>query len=218
MTPTIKFERVVRDCPANDHQTDPRKRINDFNVLIDGEHRAIFKRVYLGKGYELHDADARPLCGYEWRKHIGFAVDKQAHFEATIQDKLASIPTLAQMAALRAAEAAEKARQEAAEAEDRRVRRIQAAGVELYEALKACVTAMQIVHGLFDWRPLRSARLKVRAWRTRHEDPQAQEAHAGGAGSRSARACRLPHGARRAPRRPPLRALRYPLEGSRRAP
>lgn len=139
-TTTFRFERVERDCPANQNRRangDTLHIIYDFEVWIDGEHRATFKKADTGKGYELHDADGRPLLGQTWRKHIGKThVDKKAEFEATIQDKLALIPTLADMARMRDEEGADKARQEAAEREERLQRRIKAKGLDLFVALQ----------------------------------------------------------------------------------
>jgi hypothetical protein len=139
LTQSIAIERVDRDCPYNDRlrgERDTRNLIRDFKVLIDGEHRATFKKVTVGRGYELYDADHRPI-GAGYYKHIGYSVGTQSEFLKTVDHFLesAEIPTLARMAELREIDAAEKLRKQAARAEARRIHHIQSTGVELYNAL-----------------------------------------------------------------------------------
>lgn len=141
--PTITFTRIERDCPANKNGRNPptgrnRQLIYDYNVLIGGEHRLTMQRIYTGKGYEISDADGRPIGASEWRKNIGQKVDTQGDFEEAVTTLLKKglIPTLAEMADKRVAEQAERERKAAEEVEAQRVQRIQRAGVNLYVALK----------------------------------------------------------------------------------
>lgn len=136
----ITFERFKRDCPANKNLRNPltghtRLPIYDWNVMIDGEHRATAKRIYTGRGYEIYDADDRAIAG---RNGIGQKVDSQANFEGVVAQLLRAgmIPTLAEMAEMRAAEQTKREHVAAEEAEANRVWQIKGAGVDLYDALR----------------------------------------------------------------------------------
>jgi len=99
----ITFQRVIRDCPANDAQTDPRQLIADFDVYIGGEHRATWSRESYSKGYSLYGLDREPIYSehangrpdYNMR-HCRTKVDKKADFAAVTEGLLMSnlIPTL----------------------------------------------------------------------------------------------------------------------------
>jgi len=58
---TIEFERVIRDCKANDRCNDPRFLIADYDVVIDGTVRATFSRNAGSKGYRLYAPDGFPI-------------------------------------------------------------------------------------------------------------------------------------------------------------
>jgi hypothetical protein len=143
---TIKFERVTRDCGHNKTILDAGESkglLYDFNVIIDGEHRATMSRNGYSVGYTLRDADYNSIrdlakADKRWRSHPVVEVGKQADFEDVINCMLAAglIPTLDQMAAVRAEKAAKIAANKAAEDERDRIHRIQGAAVDLYAALK----------------------------------------------------------------------------------
>lgn len=99
----ITFERIVRDCPANDQQIDARKMIFDFDVMIDGERRAVWHREYRGRGYELRDLnqeaifpDAEATGSYRASRSV--KADKKDDFFGIIETLLAAgrIPTAAE--------------------------------------------------------------------------------------------------------------------------
>jgi hypothetical protein len=146
---TIKFERVERDCPANKtlrHNNFKSGIIYDWRVLIDGEHRAEFHRHYGGIGYELYDADGRPICapGRAYHNHIGESVRIKSGFKSMVDAMLAAgkIPTLAEMAAKRKAEAVEKATKIAKVKAAERGLAISQHALELYAELKSVVAGM----------------------------------------------------------------------------
>lgn len=53
--PQYTLQRVVRDCPANDRGTNPA--IYDFEILINGEHRATLRKNSFSRGYEMMGLD-----------------------------------------------------------------------------------------------------------------------------------------------------------------
>ena len=88
----IVFARVLRDCKHNDEikaASGKRGLIYDFMVIIDGEHRATWRKDAAGRGYILRTPNADPL-----RMQIsnGLAshkrVFKQAKFETAIREAL----------------------------------------------------------------------------------------------------------------------------------
>ena len=88
----IAFARVLRDCKHNDEikaAGGKRGLIYDFMVIIDGEHRATWRKDAAGRGYILRTPNADPL-----RMQIsnGLAshkrVFKQAKFETAIREAL----------------------------------------------------------------------------------------------------------------------------------
>jgi hypothetical protein len=130
----IKFIRIIRKCGHNEHLIragETAGLIYDFEVEIAGERRALFSRRSFSTGYELYDADHRPIVtgGRTHAKHLGDECPNKASFEPMIAEYLAAghIPTIAQMAAKRAAEAADQAAAEAAE----RANVVQQAGLAL---------------------------------------------------------------------------------------
>jgi hypothetical protein len=146
--PTIKFVRVERDCPANkDRRADGFNTgiIYDFDVMIDGEKRAEMQRQYTGKGYNVQDADGRPVDPPLPHYRTGREVGSKAEFLTIVSELLEAgkIPTIARMAELRAeAEAALDVRR-AEVAARYRTARIESAGVQLYEALKPLIEYMR---------------------------------------------------------------------------
>lgn len=116
----IKFERVERVCGWNQEQRAKQAagtlegRIDllyDFNVIIDGEHRAIWsRRAAMMRGYTLQDANHAPIDGYGYQ---GRKVESQDRFEPVISELLDAdkIPTMAELAMLKIiAEAEEEAK------------------------------------------------------------------------------------------------------------
>lgn len=105
-TMDINFRRVVRDCPANAARTDTRSLIYDFEVLIDGEHRATFHRIIYGRGYdlvgpgpvweELYCEHAQGRADYQMT-YCRAKADKKEDFAGIIYGMLQSdlIPTIA---------------------------------------------------------------------------------------------------------------------------
>ncbi|MGY3588057.1 hypothetical protein [Bradyrhizobium sp. USDA 4350] len=146
--PTIKFVRVERDCDANRNAraaaeqvgTSPRL-IYDFDVMIDGEKRATMRRVVYGKGYELQDADGRPLAPTQ-RNRVGREVDSKAEFLTIVTQLLdaGEIPTLTQLAEKREAEARERAEAIQAKKDSQRRAAIQHHAEAMYDALKTILT------------------------------------------------------------------------------
>lgn len=144
MTDNITFERFERDCGFNQNE---RQRSNnprllyDFKVVIDGEWRAILKRG-IGRGYEIYDADHRPIHGRNrsthYAKHLGEEVEKQADFFQFVSDLLVMgrIPTLAEMAEKREQEAARAKEIDRQARQNIRNRVASAHGPELLEMLK----------------------------------------------------------------------------------
>jgi hypothetical protein len=65
----IEFLKVIRDCDQNKSILEvanltgktPRNLIYDFNVIIDGEHRATWRRHAVGRGYYLAPLEGRAL-------------------------------------------------------------------------------------------------------------------------------------------------------------
>lgn len=141
----IEFERIERACPYNTSlraKGDSRGILYDFNVMVDGEHRAIIRRKAYSVGYDLKDADNRPIHDVYQngdRSRGAMTLSSQATFRPIIIEMLNNgrIPTLAAMADWREAEAAEAARRKANEIEAERISTIQRAAVDLYDALKA---------------------------------------------------------------------------------
>ncbi|UPK31839.1 hypothetical protein IVB18_26285 [Bradyrhizobium sp. 186] len=143
----VKFVRVERDCPGNknrrrdaDANGTTTRLIIDYNVLVDGEHRAtMMSEGSFGRGYRLHDADGRAICAPNrtWSTHLGETVEKKADFERVAAEYLANgrIPTIAAMAEQRKQEQ-EAARAERRERLDRtRAHIVKSHGIELYNAL-----------------------------------------------------------------------------------
>jgi len=136
--PTIKFVRVERDCPRNKSLRaagDNVGIIYDFDVLIDGEKRAQMRRDIHGRGYQVYDADGRPVGK---GRYDGADVGSKAEFLNVASALLDAglIPTLAQMAEKRAAEARAKAEAVAAKKEEQRQHAIRHHATALYDALK----------------------------------------------------------------------------------
>jgi hypothetical protein len=140
--PVIAFERFERD---NDYNKNCRAKgrnrdiIYDFKVLVDGEWRAIWSRIFSGKGYELRDPDHRPIKerppeGRSWTTYA-VTVARQAEFANCIERCLIEdlIPTLDEMARLRLIEEALKEHHKRIQAEQDRVHRIELAAVPLYQ-------------------------------------------------------------------------------------
>jgi len=85
------FKRVIRDCPANVGETNPRNLINDFDVIVDGERRAVWMRNYRGKGYELFDVNHEPVLVRALTPADGSWVDRTLFAKADKQDDFAAI-------------------------------------------------------------------------------------------------------------------------------
>lgn len=151
----LKFERVVRDCRYNKDLQDryaggdaPPKLIYDFKVMIYGEHRAtLVKESHGYQGYTVYDTDHAPIVGASLTSgrtitragHPVEAIPNQKGFEARITLLLeeGKIPTLAERASNLAAKDAHERLLAAAAVERARIAVIQAAGVDLYDALMA---------------------------------------------------------------------------------
>lgn len=143
MTDNITFERFARECGANDTaRAKGWTLIYDFKVMIDGEHRATLSKNTCGRGYEIYDADHRPIHGQSrsrhFAKHLGEEVAKQADFFQFVSDLLASgrIPTLSQMADLRAQEAQKAAEIDRQARQEIRHEAARASGPQLLSAIK----------------------------------------------------------------------------------
>lgn len=99
----LDFQRVVRDCQANDRTIDSRSLIYDFDVIVDGERRAVWSRDY-GKGYSLRDANDEAVHiraaredDYNPDHSLRARAEKKADFAAITEGLLASgrIPSIA---------------------------------------------------------------------------------------------------------------------------
>ena len=132
----ITFERFERDCPHNakQRQADGHNILYDFKVLIDGEHRATFKRGQGGRRpYDLYDVDHNGLRRSEYG---GFISCKQNDFHFTINQYFDLIPTLAQVEERREARTEALARYARVEKETAKRQRVERAGPALLEACK----------------------------------------------------------------------------------
>ena len=116
----IDFVRHERDCPANRDEPEKAQRekrkprfIIDWNVIIDGEHRATFKSHYHRRGYDLRDILGRDI---RWWKATRYTVPEKGDFIEIIENalELKTIPTVADIEAENARRAAKKAADEAA--------------------------------------------------------------------------------------------------------
>lgn len=107
--PAVTFKRVERVCAANQSRResgDTSDITYDYEVIIDGEHRASLRREIFGRGYRLYDADGRPIPepGHH-AKHLGMDVEQKSHFLSVIREQLHRIPSVWGMAEMRSAEA-----------------------------------------------------------------------------------------------------------------
>lgn len=146
---TIRFERVLRDCLHN--TSGGRPSIYDFNVMIDGEHRATFRKWHTGVGHDLRTVDDGELIdGY--RYGLFFKGDFPDVAAKNLQD--GKIPTMAQYA-----ERAEKRRVKAMQEDAERAAACQAYMIKeaAEDMLAACEDALAYVNqesGCIDGRRL----------------------------------------------------------------
>lgn len=89
---TIEFVRIERDCISNKKRHEEggaaaRGIIYDFDVIIDGEHRATWQRETVGVGYRLLDANGENIPDPErttkFRVNYAAEIRKQADMDAT---------------------------------------------------------------------------------------------------------------------------------------
>jgi len=133
-TPEIKFTRIIRACPRNEaiaKGESSDKIIYDYEVRLDGEHRATFTRCVVGVGYMLADVDGNIVS----RTSFGHGRCRtKDFFRSFIIARLDVIPTAAEAAATRARKAAAEAAEKIAREERARVRQIQEAAPALFDA------------------------------------------------------------------------------------
>lgn len=136
MTATIRYVRIERDCGYNkDPKT--RRKLYDYHVIIDGEHRCTLSPRSYAKGYDLNSPDRKHgIAKPGERNNRCVVVKSQAEFDSTIQSALPFIPPLSHWAEVEARELKEKQEREDRQREDDRIDRIQRAAVDLLEALK----------------------------------------------------------------------------------
>jgi hypothetical protein len=140
-TSNIDFQQFERECGYNTRAREEGSRsprIYDWRVIIDGEHRATLQRRTVGMGYELYDAESRPINdpAFTSYPHLAMRVDKQADFLEFVRGQLHRIPTIARMAELREIEAKAKAQLEADARAAVVKRHIESHSVELLASLK----------------------------------------------------------------------------------
>ena len=148
----IEFVRVERNTTWNQNlrkEGKTRGIIYDFDVLIGGERRAIWKRISFGNYYELFDGDHRRLMtrgepGRVWSIRQ-IEVRSQERFAAVIESALMDdlIPTLAEMARLRLIEEAWGEHKARLQAEEDRIERIRSAAVPMYKALQRALFVLE---------------------------------------------------------------------------
>lgn len=93
-TPTVTLERYERNCPYNRNRIGPT--IYDRRVMIDGTHRATFRREVFEAGYRLYDPLGGPIRVFDWEPpHLGgrIRVGTLAGLEDWVRDHLHLIPT-----------------------------------------------------------------------------------------------------------------------------
>ena len=144
---TIEFQRIERDCPHNKRLREGSATyglIYDFNVVINGEHRATFKKIYGGVGYNLLDTGGNSIKEHDSNRYSMLARN-QREFLPIITNLVEAgrIPTLQQMAEAKAEAERKKAQVAMIRAERERVQMMEAAGVDLYEALKPLIEYMR---------------------------------------------------------------------------
>lgn len=152
MAETIRFERVERDCQYNekikaDYAGQSRRPhlLCDFKVMVQDEHRATFRKLGSRSGYQLYDADGRPIRWLAYTPNrAGHEVRAQSDFLSTIQVAMQKglLPTVPEMARKRAEEAERDATMRADAEKEVREERIKRHGVDLLIALKAAVHAL----------------------------------------------------------------------------
>jgi hypothetical protein len=93
----VKFVKVARDCPSNNDPRPGHRTIYDYNVMIDGEHRATFRRWR--STYNLVDLAMNGIGFYDYERQSGAVVLAQSEFAALINRALAEnqIPTVAEI-------------------------------------------------------------------------------------------------------------------------
>lgn len=135
--PEITFERFARDCDYNkDEGRAPRELINDFKVIIDGEHRATLWRLVYGRGYRLNDIDDRPIYSRPQERWSHIHISSQREFKSEILRYIAFIPDAQTLEETRAKEAAERDRVEAEHKAARRYHRLCEAGERMLGILR----------------------------------------------------------------------------------
>lgn len=158
MKRTLKFVRVERESGYNEQlrrQGAVTGYTYDYMVEINGECRAILSKNSFSTGYHVYDADHEPIVGLSLtsgrtKRMAGRDVEyvaKKADFEFAIERLFTEgvIPTLGELAVRREERAAGEREALKQEAEAKRLNAIQAAGLDLYEALKA---AMFLLEGI----------------------------------------------------------------------
>jgi hypothetical protein len=150
-TSNISFTRVERVCKHNEEQRAKGGKdiYYDFNVMIDGEHRATMSRHGYKRGYMLKDAGMANIRKPLAERHYSGACDffeadsqKEFHDLVTKVLTLGLLPTLQQVADRKAEAEAKAAANEARKAEEHRIWLIKEAGVEMLAALKAMRTEL----------------------------------------------------------------------------
>lgn len=137
--PEIKFERHERDCEYNKERRakgDVRSILNDFHVIIDGEHRAILSRKDVGRGYWLTDLDGRRIRTNPDNRFTEIVVEAQSLFKGVVLRHLALIPDTQALEEIRAAEGAKLRQQAAEEDAARRQGRLNQAAQRMYDLLR----------------------------------------------------------------------------------
>ena len=141
----ITFKKFVRKCPRNEEILEGKsdaKLIEDFEVHIDGEHRATFALYSPGRiGYQLHDLDYATIrhadVGNKPTRYYGDNLHLRKDFKSDIEKFLALglIPTLAEVKAARAAKAEADRLNKIEEERQALIWAKQYRGVELYALL-----------------------------------------------------------------------------------
>lgn len=98
----IEYVRIKRECPHNEEIEAKNKKgllLYDFNVMINGEHRATLSKKSGSRGYYIQDVVSKGIKEEVWHPWYGTEIESQHLFTPTIERLLVKdlIPTRKQI-------------------------------------------------------------------------------------------------------------------------
>lgn len=144
----ITFPRIERLCPFNNDPKNAKSKIYDFDVVIDGQRRAVWRKTCVGRGYYLTYADdwspvtsseLSPNRKHSWLRNVDATA--QGDFLRLTEKFLHLIPDESGYAARKAQRDEEERKEVKCLAESARTARLHEKSEELFTILKRAQSA-----------------------------------------------------------------------------